>query len=93
MQQRALARPRRTDDGDQFTLVDAQIDAGQGDDGRVAGVLFDHVDQLEDRRRRMRLAAGRGERRVRDDQSHDDGTSTRMPALMPEPLTWTMLLL
>ena len=92
VEQGALARPRRTDDGDQFALVDAQVDAGQGHDRGVAGVLLHHVDQLEDRRRRMRLGRKR-EGRVRDDQSHDDGTWTRMPALMPEPLTWTRLLL
>ena len=34
----------------------AQVDAGQGHDRGVAGVLLDHVDQLEDRR----LALGAG---------------------------------
>ncbi len=63
----------------------AQVDAGQGHDRGVAGVLLHHVDQLEDRRRGMRLGRER-EGRVRDDQGHDDGTWTRMPTLMPEPL-------
>ena len=88
VQQGALARPGRADDGDQLALVDPQVDAGQGHDRRVAGVLLDHVDQLEDRRRRGRPASTR----VRDGQGHDDGTSTRVPAVMPDPLIWTRVL-
>ena len=56
VQKGALARPGRADDGDQLALVDPQVDAGQGHDRRVGGVLLDHVDQLEDRRRRGGLA-------------------------------------
>ena len=92
MEQGGLARSRRADDGDQLTLVDPQVDAGQGHDRWIAGILLDHVDQLEDRRGGMRLDR-EGQRRVRDGQGHDDGTWTRMPTLMPEPLTWTRLLL
>ena len=55
VEQGALARPGRADDGDQLALVDPQVDAGQRHDRRVAGVLLDHVDQLEDRRRRRHL--------------------------------------
>ena len=80
VEQGALPRPGRADDGDQLTVVDAQVDAGQGHDGRVAGVLLHHVDQLEDRCRRGVLAE-------RDGDGHDDGTWTRAPALMPAPLT------
>ena len=69
----------------------AQVDAGQGHDRGVPGVLLHHVDQLEDRRLGRRLGRKR-EGRVRENQTHDDGTWTRMPALMPEPLTWTKLL-
>ena len=86
-----LARSRRTDDGDQLTLVDPQVDASEGHDRGVTGIHLLHVDQLEDRRAGMGLD-GEGLRRVRDDQGHDDGTWTRMPTLMPEPLTWTRLL-
>jgi hypothetical protein len=65
-------------------------DPGQGDHRGVAGVLLHHVDQLEDRCRRLRSdLKGRG--RVGDNQSHGDGTWTRVPTLMPEPLTWTRL--
>ena len=67
VQQGALARPRRADDGDQLALVDPQADAGQGHDRWVAGVLLDHVDQLQDRRRRgrPRRTADRDGRRSR----------------------------
>ena len=68
--------------------VDPQVDAGEGHDRRVAGVLLDHVDQLQDRRPRGDLADG-----DRDREGHDDGTSTRVPAVMPDPLTWTRVLL
>ena len=88
MEQGALARPGRADDGDQLALVDPQIDAGQGHDRRVARVLLDHVDQFQDRRRR----GGRFDR-DRDGHGHDDGTSTRVPAVMPDPLIWTRVLL
>ena len=91
MEQGALSRPRRTDDGDQVALVDAQVHAGQGHDRGVPGVLLHHVDQLEDRHHCMRLGRKR-EGRVRENHTHDDGTSTRMPAPIPEPLTWTRLL-
>src|ERR1700722_11282016 len=73
VQQGALARPGRADDGDQLALADPQIDAGQGADRRVTGVFLYHVGQLQDR-------GGLG---------HDDGTSTRVPAVRPDPLTWT----
>ena len=49
VQQGALARPRRADDGHQLARLDAQADPGQGHHRRVAGVLLDHVDQLQDR--------------------------------------------
>src|SRR5580704_14007381 len=73
VQQGALARPGRADDGDQLALADPQIDAGQGADRRVTGVFLYHASQLQDR-------GGLG---------HDDGTSTRVPAVRPDPLTWT----
>ena len=55
MEQGALARSRRTHDGDQVALVDAQVDAGQGHDRGFSGVLLHRVDQLEDRRLSRRL--------------------------------------
>src|SRR5580704_4968857 len=73
VQQGALARPGRADDGDQLALADPQADARQGHHRRVTGVLLYHASQLQDR-------GGLG---------HDDGTSTRVPAVRPDPLTWT----
>ena len=57
-------------------------------DRRVARVLLDHVDQLEHRGGGAASWTGIG-----DGHGHDDGTSTRAPAGMPDPLTWTRLLL
>jgi hypothetical protein len=88
MQQGALARPGRADDGGQLASIDPQVDPGQRHHRRVAGVLLDHTGQLKDRRR----AGGRAGRE-RDHHGHDDGTSTRVPAVMPGPLTWTRVLL
>ena len=84
----ALARSGRADDGDQLAGVDPQAHPGQGDHRRVAGVLLDDVDQLQDRSRGERLVDGPG-----DGQGHDEGTSTRVPTVMPAPLIWTRVLL
>jgi hypothetical protein len=46
MEKSGLARPGRADDGDQLALVDAQIDAAEGHDRRIARVLLDQVDKL-----------------------------------------------
>ena len=65
-----------------------RLDSGQGHDRRVAGVFLDHVDQLQNRRRPGGLVERDG-----DVHGHDDGTSTRVPAVMPDPLIWTRVLL
>src|SRR5580692_185499 len=84
VQQGALARPGRADDGDQLALVDPQADASQGHDRRVARILLHHVGQLKDTHR-----TGIRPGRDRDRLGHGDGTSTSVPTVIPDPLTWT----
>src|SRR5580658_10375070 len=84
VQQGALARPGRADDGDELALVDPQADASQGHDRRVARILLHHVGQLKDTHR-----TGIRPGRDRDRLGHGDGTSTSVPTVIPDPLTWT----
>ena len=62
VQQGALARPGRADDGDQLAGVDPQVDAGESQDRWVAGVLLDDIDQLQDRQRHGSRARPVGDR-------------------------------
>src|SRR5487761_1053765 len=87
VQQRALARPRGADDRGQLAGVDPQVDPGQRNDRRIAGILFGDVDQLK-HWRWTRGRPGRGG----ECQRHEEGTCTRSPAAMPGPLTWTRVL-
>ena len=88
VQEGALSRPRWTDDRDELAGVHAETHPGEGHDRRVAGVLLDDVDQLENRSRGSSLGKGPG-----GGHGHDEGTSTRVPTVMPDPLIWTRVLL
>ena len=68
--------------------VHVETHPGEGHDRRVAGVLLDDVDQLQNRSRRSSLGKGPG-----GGHGHDEGTSTRVPTVMPDPLIWTRVLL
>ena len=84
MQQRRLARARRTDDGEQLAGADAEADPIERRDRRLGRINLAHAVQLEHRRPASVPPGTLGQRRC---GAHSEGTTTRCPTASPGPLT------
>ena len=73
VQQRRLAGPGGTDDGEQLTAGDSEADAVERGHCRPGSVRLRDALELEDGLR----------------GAHSDGTTTRWPTASPPPVTWT----